>query len=312
MIAVDTFLNDSSRRADIVLSAAGFAEKAGTTTNIEGRVSTLSQRVTPPGTARPDWMIAAELAARLGTDLGFASVESVWTEIERLAPAHAGVTRALVVSEGGAEGLLIPLAAHAEALASEPAAATGGPSSAEADALATQAAAADDHDETQALEAEATAAESEATATDRAEHDGELADPTVSTEPPPTPRPALLTHVHVAASPAPPLDAYSLRLVATRKLYDLGTQVQAAPSLAGLAPGTELRINPYDFERLGVAEHDRVVVRSARHTVTVPVTADVGVPRGAAALVVNQPEVRVTDLVDSSVPVTDLRIETAR
>ena len=33
-----------------------------TTTNIEGRVTTVSERVTPRGTSRPDWMIAAELA----------------------------------------------------------------------------------------------------------------------------------------------------------------------------------------------------------------------------------------------------------
>ena len=45
---------------------------AGTTTNIEGRVSALHQRVTPPGTARADWIVAAELALRLGADLGFA------------------------------------------------------------------------------------------------------------------------------------------------------------------------------------------------------------------------------------------------
>ena len=32
----------------------------------------LHQKVTPPGTARSDWMIAAELAARLGGDLGVA------------------------------------------------------------------------------------------------------------------------------------------------------------------------------------------------------------------------------------------------
>ena len=92
VIAVDTFLTESSRRADVVLAAAGFAEKAGTTTNLEGRVSTLTQRVTPPGTARPDWMIAAELALRLGADLGLESIDGVWDEIERLAPSHAGVT----------------------------------------------------------------------------------------------------------------------------------------------------------------------------------------------------------------------------
>ena len=39
VIAVDTFLTDSSQLADVVLPAAAFGEKAGTTTNLEGRVT---------------------------------------------------------------------------------------------------------------------------------------------------------------------------------------------------------------------------------------------------------------------------------
>ena len=39
VIAVDTFLTESSRRADVVLAAAAFGEKSGTTTNLEGRVT---------------------------------------------------------------------------------------------------------------------------------------------------------------------------------------------------------------------------------------------------------------------------------
>ena len=65
-VAVDTFANPSVRGADVVLPAAGFAERPGTTTNIEGRVTRLGQKVTAPGTARPDWTIAVELAMRLG------------------------------------------------------------------------------------------------------------------------------------------------------------------------------------------------------------------------------------------------------
>src|SRR5205814_74071 len=49
------------------------------------------QKVNPPGTARADWMIAAELAVHLGEDLGFESVHAISAEIERLAPAHAGL-----------------------------------------------------------------------------------------------------------------------------------------------------------------------------------------------------------------------------
>src|SRR5690606_24631301 len=78
IVALDLFLTESSSLAVIVLPAAGFAEVPGTTTNLEGRVSRLGQKVTPPGTARPDWMIAAELAFHLGGDLGFESAEAIW------------------------------------------------------------------------------------------------------------------------------------------------------------------------------------------------------------------------------------------
>ncbi len=77
LIAVDTFANESSKLADVLFAAAAYAEKAGTTTNIEGRVTTLAQKVTVHGTCRPDWMIAADLAQRLGTNLGFTTVNDV-------------------------------------------------------------------------------------------------------------------------------------------------------------------------------------------------------------------------------------------
>src|SRR5262249_52827439 len=67
IIAIDTFLTESSKLANVVLPAASFAQKTGTTTNIEGRVTRVSQKVTVTGTSRPDWMVAAEIALRLGT-----------------------------------------------------------------------------------------------------------------------------------------------------------------------------------------------------------------------------------------------------
>lgn len=88
VVAVDNFPTASVRRADVVLPASGYAEKGGTTTNIEGRVSSLGQLVTPPGTARADWMIAAELAYRLGGDLGIESVGDIASEIAAVVPSH--------------------------------------------------------------------------------------------------------------------------------------------------------------------------------------------------------------------------------
>jgi NADH-quinone oxidoreductase subunit G len=77
VIAVDTFVTESSRHAEVLLPAAAYGEKMGTTTNCEGRVSDVAQKITTAGTARPDWMIAAELAMELGVDLGYSSYSEV-------------------------------------------------------------------------------------------------------------------------------------------------------------------------------------------------------------------------------------------
>jgi len=101
LIAVDCLLNFTSTGADIVFPAAASAtEVEGTFTNIEGRISAVSQKVTPPGTARPDWMIAAELAAALGTDLGFIDVEELWADLQKASTLHASTSLADVVAAG--------------------------------------------------------------------------------------------------------------------------------------------------------------------------------------------------------------------
>jgi NADH-quinone oxidoreductase subunit G len=92
VISIDTFPSDSTRQADLVLPAAAFAEQAGTTTNLEGRVTRVNQKVTAHGTSRPDWMIATELALALGHDLGFASVEGATAAIAATVPAFAAAT----------------------------------------------------------------------------------------------------------------------------------------------------------------------------------------------------------------------------
>ena len=97
IIAVDTFLTKSSMPADVVLAAAAYGEKRGTTTNIEGRVSTVSEKVTPRGTSRPDWMIAAELAELLGGDLGVSSVDDL---TDAIAANVAGFAEATVAALG--------------------------------------------------------------------------------------------------------------------------------------------------------------------------------------------------------------------
>ncbi|HEX6658925.1 MAG TPA: NADH-quinone oxidoreductase subunit NuoG, partial [Ilumatobacter sp.] len=81
ILSVDTFLSDSTQQADLVLAAAAFGEQDGTTTNLEGRVTPVAQAVTAHGTARPDWMIAAELALMFGRDIGFDTIQSAGASV---------------------------------------------------------------------------------------------------------------------------------------------------------------------------------------------------------------------------------------
>jgi len=111
VIAIDTFLTESSRRADIVLAAAAFGEVSGTTTNIEGRVSVLAQKVTAPGTARADWAIAVDLAARLGRPLGVTDVEGIAAEMVMVSPSWANVTGEFLAASGNEDGVVLPLPA---------------------------------------------------------------------------------------------------------------------------------------------------------------------------------------------------------
>ncbi len=229
IIASDLFLHPSAARADVVLPAAGFGEYRGTHTNLEGRITRQHQIVTPPGTARPSWSIATELARLLGTDFGFADPEEVWADIARVAPSHRNL--ALEAIEANTDGVVV-------------------------------------------------------------------ADGSVVFDPP------------EQAVAVPPVDAYGLRLVSARRMYDRGTLVRHAPSLAGLAPAAVLALNPSDFQGVGVDPGTEVQVISPVGETTVAVVADPGVPRGTAAFGYNHPDRDVRGLIDPASVVTDIRIQT--
>jgi NADH-quinone oxidoreductase subunit G len=106
VIAIDLFATGTVASADVVLPAAGPTEVDGTFTNLEGRVSRVARKVTSPGTSRPDWMIAVDLADRLGTDLGFMSSEDVWAELTAVSAVHADLSSEAIAAES-TEGVLV-------------------------------------------------------------------------------------------------------------------------------------------------------------------------------------------------------------
>ncbi|HEX4902873.1 MAG TPA: molybdopterin-dependent oxidoreductase, partial [Acidimicrobiales bacterium] len=322
VVAVDTLPNPSVLQADVVLPAAGYAEVDGTTTNLEGRVSILSQKVTPPGTARADWVIAAELAYRLGDDLGLERLEDIVAEVATVAPSHTGLT----LDQIGVDGVLVPLAAGGDETTDARTAAEpegihteGGADMPDADVDPEAAAAgvdreaADTAEEQGAAEVEATEQQAAAEAEDAA--DGDAADG----EEAPAPRLAAPQvpplRYRPAAVSVPPLGGYELRLLTSRRLYDLATGTQASAQLAGLAADAEVHLHPHDFDRLGVTAGDPVTVSGrerGRGQVTVPAHPSAAVPKGAAFLRFNAPGASAAELIDAASPVTDVRVEVAR
>jgi NADH-quinone oxidoreductase subunit G len=207
VIAVDTFLSASAAASDVVLAACAFAEQDGTTTNLEGRVTKVAQRVNPPGTARADWAIAVDLAEGLGHDLGVVSIDDVQSSLGRR-PFFNGVFRRLAEQP---DGVLIARGAAG---------------------------------------------------------------------------PEVLAEHLVAVTPE--RNSYDHRLVVGRRLYDRAVGTQMSPSLAPLAEGPCVHLNPRDLEQLGVRAGGSVRLVGRRASVELPAVADPAVARGIAWVPFNQ------------------------
>ncbi|MEZ5166266.1 MAG: molybdopterin-dependent oxidoreductase [Acidimicrobiales bacterium] len=230
VVAVDMLPNDTlTTYADVVLAAAGPTEVEGTFTNLEGRVSVCEQKVTPAGTSRPDWTIAAELGLRLGSDLGFDSPEAIRAELATCSPVHASLTEAALL-DGRIDGVVLAGAGDLRA----------------------------------------------------PEADG---------------------------ANGPANDAYSLRLVATRRMYDDGVALRHSASSAALARAVDVRLNPVDFDKLGVEPGTVMKVESSRGHFLAPARSDAGVPVGSAVVPHSVPGWAANVLIDSASPVTDVRVE---
>ena len=68
-------------------------------------------------------------------------------------------------------------------------------------------------------------------------------------------------------------------------------------------------MHPLDFDQTGVAAGTDVRVISARGSVVLPLVANPAVPRGTVWAPFNQSGTDIREIMDSTVPVTDVRIE---
>jgi formate dehydrogenase major subunit len=102
LVVQDLFLTRTAELAHVVLpGSASFCEADGTVTNSERRVQRVRRSLPPPGNARDDIAIFADLARRLGKDLGDPTPQALWDELRTLSPMHGGMSYARLEALGG-------------------------------------------------------------------------------------------------------------------------------------------------------------------------------------------------------------------
>ena len=102
LLVQDIIMTRTAEMADVVLpSSASWCESEGTVTNSERRVQRVRKALDPPGEARDDIWILAELARRLGFDWGYPTAEEAWNELRSLSPIHRGMSYQRLEELGG-------------------------------------------------------------------------------------------------------------------------------------------------------------------------------------------------------------------
>src|SRR5262245_26180136 len=105
--AIDFFLNDTARSADVVLPGSLHEEDEGIVATGEGRVIKINKAIDCPGEAREDWRIIQDIARALGRSRGF-TFDSPRAILEELRVAskggiadYAGITYERLERENG-------------------------------------------------------------------------------------------------------------------------------------------------------------------------------------------------------------------
>lgn len=91
VIAMNILPDQTTNSANVVLPAAGFAEKRGSMVNKNSRLQRLNNAINPPGEARDDWEILADLLKGICGEQ-FATLEDVFKGIATSVPAFDGLT----------------------------------------------------------------------------------------------------------------------------------------------------------------------------------------------------------------------------
>lgn len=91
LVVQDILSSELTAMADVILPGATFAEKTGSVTALDNRVSCLGKAIACVGDAREDWEIFSELCQRLTGGSCCPDNAAILTEIRQLVPMYEGI-----------------------------------------------------------------------------------------------------------------------------------------------------------------------------------------------------------------------------
>ena len=100
----------AAAHAAFVLPVTTFAEQEGTFTNVQGRVQRFWPAMTPPGMARPAWLVLGALAAELAGGRAPRSAAEAFTRLGERVPAFSGIGYGDLGARGALVNETVPLA----------------------------------------------------------------------------------------------------------------------------------------------------------------------------------------------------------
>jgi assimilatory nitrate reductase catalytic subunit len=105
--AIDFFLNETARHADVILPGSLQEEDEGVVTTAEGRVIKINKAIDCPGDAREDWRIIQDIAKAMGRERGFtfSNPGEIFTELRAASRGgiadYSGITYEKIVRQYG-------------------------------------------------------------------------------------------------------------------------------------------------------------------------------------------------------------------
>ena len=270
VVAHASILTEGIREhADVVFPAESHAEKEGTVVHPDGRLQRLRIAIAHPDEVRAGWSVIAELARRVGHDLGVSSSASAFEQLVAAVPFYAG----LQLDELASRGVRWPARAQASAFpsAGAPPAAPFAPGPATVPPPGPVAPAPDP-----------------------------ASTPPASAIPPPVPGippsgpvtvpvsglSAIPPHGTVPATapaPPPPPGSGALRLGVHRPIW-ASPDVEVSPALKFLVARQHAELSPVDAQRLGLREGETVEVASNGTAVQATVAVHSEIPAGTVFL----------------------------